>query len=929
MNTTTFMEKVLPADGAYCIVGLKEGSNPRTFFYRDIPGAVAKAEELSGQSYNAYFACASFEEESGGRKTTNAHALQSFYVDIDCGVGKPYAAQADGLEALSVFCKAKGLPTPTIVSSGYGIHAYWIASRSMTRSEWKPTAERLKTLCREEGLRIDMSVTADAARILRVPGTFNYKRDPVPVEILLEGEEFELADFTRLLGVTILLSEPPDYLRTGPSELMKSLSDDRQKRFVLIMERSARGDGCQQLVYIATEQEKIGYDLWRAGLSIARNCTDFEVGIHAISDKHPSYDFETTIRKSEDLIDKPYKCETIESHNPGGCKGCPHKKKIKSPIVLGVEVQTSEEEVIVEIEEGGDPVEYEIPTLPKPYFRAKSGAIYVANGDDEPELVYEHSLYLVKRMTDSVRGDLALARLHLPREKAREFIVPLYAMTSKDELRKVLSANGVISAGKALERLMWYLISCAKTQQVTMDTEILHAQMGWAEGDSKFILGTQEIGVSEIRYSPPSETTESVATLLHAKGSLVEWKRVTKTYAAPGAEGFALPFFGGFGSPLIKFTGYNGAMFALVSPNSGTGKTTIMRMVNSIWGHPSKLLSVEADTYAHKIYRAGVLNNLPLTVDEVTNMPMDVASKLVYAIPHGMGPGRMQSQVNMERKNDTTWSLIGLCTSNASIVDKLSSGKSTANGELMRLIEYRVESLNLMSKTEAYELFEVTLMENYGVAGTLYAEWVVRNKDEVIRRIRAMQEYIDKRAKLDNRERYWSACFAACIVGGQIAYELGLHEIPVEPVLEWIFSHLIPSLRRDVANAVPEIADVLGDFLNAHRDSVLVINNSTDGRSALAPLAIHSPHKNLSIRFEPDVKKLYISTKVFKDFCTERQVMVKDLLGSFKDKGAYLGEQKKRMGKGTNIDSPAVRVYEFSYNGEDFYGIEGAPPEAR
>jgi len=148
-------------------------------------------------------------------------------------------------------------------------------------------------------------------------------------------------------------------------------------------------------------------------------------------------------------------------------------------------------------------------------------------------------------------------------------------------------------------------------------------------------------------------------------------------------------------------------------------------------------------------------------------------------------------------------------------------------------------------------------------------------------------------------------------------------------VLEWIFSHLIPSLRRDVANAVPEIADVLGDFLNAHRDSVLVINNSTDGRSALAPLAIHSPHKNLSIRFEPDVKKLYISTKVFKDFCTERQVMVKDLLGSFKDKGAYLGEQKKRMGKGTNIDSPAVRVYEFSYNGEDFYGIEGAPPEAR
>ena len=923
MNTTTFMESVLPSDGAYCIVGLKEGGNPRTFFYRDIPNAIAKAEELSGQSYNAYFACASFVDEDGGRKTTNVHALKSFYVDIDCGVGKPYATQAEGLEALVGFCESKTLPTPTIVSSGRGIHAYWISPRPISRTEWKPTAERLKALCKEEGLRIDMSVTADAARILRVPGTFNYKRDPLPVEVLLEGEEFELEAFTRGLGVTVLLSEPPDYLQTGPSPLMQSLSEDKQKRFALILERSANGDGCQQLVHIVTNQEGLDYNLWRAGLSIARNCVDFEIGIHAISDKHSNYDFETTVRKSEDLIDKPYKCETIESHNPGGCKGCPHKKKIKSPIVLGMEIQTSEEEVIVEIEEGGDPVEYEVPTLPKPYFRAKSGAIYIANDDDEPEVVYEHSLYLVKRMTDSVRGDLALARLHLPREKAREFIIPLYSMTSKDELRKVLSASGVISAGKALERLMWYLITCAKAQQVMMDTEVLHSQMGWAESDTKFILGTQEIGISETKYSPPSEVTESVAVLLHSKGSLAEWKRITKTYAAPGAEGFALPFFGGFGSPLIKFTGYNGAMFALVSPNSGTGKTTIMRMVNSIWGHPSKLLSVEADTYAHKIYRAGVLNNLPLTVDEVTNMQMDVASKLVYAIPHGMGPGRMQSQVNMERKNDTTWSLIGLCTSNASIVDKLSSGKSTANGELMRLIEYRVESLNLMSKTEAYELFEVTLMENYGLAGRLYAEWVVRNKDEVIRRIRAMQEYIDKRAKLDNRERYWSACFAACIVGGQIAFELGLHSIPVEPVLEWIFSTLIPSLRRDVANAVPEIGDILGDFLNAHRDSVLVVNSSTDGRSVLAPLAVQSPNRTLSIRFEPDVKKLYVSTKVFKDFCTERQVMVKDFLTDFRSRGAYLGEQKKRMGKGTNIDSPAVRVYEFCYNGEDFYGSEG------
>jgi hypothetical protein len=58
---------------------------------------------------------------------------------------------------------------------------YWPLTEPVNVVDWKPVAEDLKRLCKQEGLRIDMTVTADAARVLRIPGTMNFKKKyPVP-----------------------------------------------------------------------------------------------------------------------------------------------------------------------------------------------------------------------------------------------------------------------------------------------------------------------------------------------------------------------------------------------------------------------------------------------------------------------------------------------------------------------------------------------------------------------------------------------------------------------------------------------------------------------------------------------------------------------------------------------------------------------------
>ena len=44
--------------------------------------------------------------------------------------------------------------------------------------------------------------------------------------------------------------------------------------------------------------------------------------------------------------------------------------------------------------------------------------------EEEPKRIYEHDLYVVKRMRDPLLGDVVVMKLHLPRDGIKEFVVP-------------------------------------------------------------------------------------------------------------------------------------------------------------------------------------------------------------------------------------------------------------------------------------------------------------------------------------------------------------------------------------------------------------------------------------------------------------------------------------------------------------------------
>jgi hypothetical protein len=926
MATTDLLTAVLPKEGWYCIVGLKQEGHPRQIFMDTIEEAAETIEDLVQKQYDVYFACAKYENDTDGRTQKNSTYFKSFWIDVDCGIGKPYADQAEGLVALKKFCETIHWPLPTVVNSGRGIHAYWRLNSTVTRIEWKSVADRLKALCVEHEFHADPSRTAESASILRVPETFNFKGDtPLPVKLLRIEPESEYEHLRQLLGVLVA----PDYIPRQLNEMTKAMMGNRQSRFQTIMLKTMDGKGCSQLEHIAINQDTIEEPLWRAGLSIAWHCIDKDEAIHKISNLHPSYSPDETQRKAAQTKG-PYTCETFAKFNPDGCNACPNKGKISSPILLGNEIVAAEPDAaIIEQTPEGKQEKYLVPELPYPYFRGKNGGIYASlktKGDDDEDEekvinIYEHDLYVVKRLKDPVKGDAVWIRLHLPRDGVREFSMPQTDALTFDKLRDKLAWHGVVAAKKQMDAIMNYLIAFVKELQHKTQVETMRTQFGWTEHNDEFILGEKEISASGTNYSPPSSTTGNLAGYMAPTGDYDEWKRIVKTYDQPKFEPHAFGFFTAFGAPLLKHLNLKGAIINLINNTSGTGKSTVLKMCNSVWGHPEELMLQWKDTQNAMIHRLGVMNNLPVTIDEITKMSGDHFSDLVYSISQGRGKNRMTQHSNEERHNATKWATIALCSSNASFYDKLSALKSTPDGEFMRLIEYRIEVTDILSKEEADNIF-TALYSHYGHAGIPYAEYLVGNLEDAISLVVQVQQKIDKAVGFTSRERFWSGAVACNIAGALIAKDLGIIDFDVKRVYDWIIKEL-KVMRTEIKAPAQTQSSVIGEFMNDHRKSTLVINGEVDARTGMGAIPILDvKYGELLIRIEPDTKLLWINSKHLKTYCVKQQITLKDTLKGLEADGIYKGQVKKRMSKGTDIQTPAVHAYMFSIDNNDFINAE-------
>ena len=928
-----FLNRALSSEGHYCVVGIKPDSKITQKFYENFTDVISSASKLDKDGYNVYYGLATFKE-AGSRKVDNIKSLQSFFLDLDCGPTKDFVDKSAAIKALKRFCMAHKLPRPTMIDSGRGVHAYWFLKESICYDVWLPVAERLKQLCAESNFPADPAVTADGARILRIPNTHNYKTDP-PTQVQLFGvdENFtpvEFSVFSNRLGSNII--GMPVTTRYTPQELsntMQNLMGNQESIFKDILIKTRSGSGCVQLAYIINNQDTMSEPMWRAGLSIAKFCSDSEKAIHKISHKHPDYILHDATQKT-DLIKGPYTCVKFDEFRPDVCTQCPNWGKIKSPITLGRKLREAEidvegnyvEEEIVEaaaLTLPNTPLsKYTIPKYPSPYVRGANGGVYIKTRNDDGELeeecIYQNDLYVVKRVRDAELGEAAVMRLHLPMDGVREFTIPVSVITSKEEFRKAVSVEGV--AITKMDKLMTYTTHWVNELQTVQKAAEAYRNFGWTNDKLEaFILGNQKITADAIEFNPPSNATLGMFPSFEPKGTMEKWRETINFWNGDKfvVQQFALGM--GFGTALMELMNINCGTVSFYHKESGTGKSALQWAQVGIWGDPESLILGVDDTQNFRMNRSEVYHSLPVAIDEVTNMSPYHLSELVYQNTSGQQKGRMSSSSNIERKRTgNRWSLLCSITSNTSIVERISMAKAMPKAEAQRVLECRVERIFDEFKDKGTtDAFEAGIKGNYGHAGPAFVQYVMKNLDACRKLLDDVHKRVDTRGELTAENRFWSATIAATITGLILSKRAGLHDYDVKKVLDWSIDDLLVQNKKSSIDMHGSVFETMNDFFAENISYILQIKSTMDNRAqqgnGLDQLVIPEQiaRGKLIARYETDTKLFYLKPKPLKQWCGELQINYAHLVNEIMEhcEGKY---KKVRLTKGTNLQLPPSNV---------------------
>lgn len=164
-------------------------------FHETPKAAAAHAVKTNANKENAYVGMGQFSDPpSSGRGTAaRVTAVGGFWADVDFGppddVHKRRNLPPDEVSAMNLL-KAVGAEPSVVTHSGHGIQAFWLfdapwiiesrEDRTEAAKAMRLWSDTLKLVASKFGWSLDS--VHDLARVMRVPGTVNWKRPDEPVE---------------------------------------------------------------------------------------------------------------------------------------------------------------------------------------------------------------------------------------------------------------------------------------------------------------------------------------------------------------------------------------------------------------------------------------------------------------------------------------------------------------------------------------------------------------------------------------------------------------------------------------------------------------------------------------------------------------------------------------------------------------------------
>jgi hypothetical protein len=814
MDTLSFFETVLPEAGPYYLVIFAKGKPlPAHNSYGTLPElAAATATFDTKPALSVYFACSSYKEpfvevDIDGQKKRkyriepNWQRAKALWCDIDCGeekaaAGKGYATKGDAIRALTEFCTATDFPLPMLVDSGGGIHCYWPLTKAIVPAKWQVIAGALKAALQQHGVLADPSRTADFASILRPIGTHNKKGEPARVTLINEPVVFDPAD---LAGILAKVVDTFHVKREYVAPVSPSINDDLLAHLPAQIPSSAIrvADNCQQFRMIRDTGGKVSYEHWRGGAGIFKHSIEGAEMFHKWSQGDPGYDTYTAQVKIDTWSTGPTTCEFFDNANPGGCEGCEHRGKIKSPIILGRVVPEPEEQP-VEVMAEGKREDMFIPAMPFGYQWQNDFMVRFIEDKDGHMQAYKFSqtlYYPFQRVRTEQGMYAAMIRSHLPDGRIREFPIETANLAAPADLMKTLAGKGEIFATNSKDSPMHhsaYLrdsLEALKRQAEEANT-VMH--FGWQDNGA-FLVGE--------RLYKPDGTMQRVLLGANAAscadhfpdpvGTVAGYAQaVNAVYKGDRMLPMQYAFSSGFGSVLTVFGEhtYHGLLFCLTGSSTGKGKTTVAKASMYGFGDAEKMtIGAQKFTVNYPPLRMGAYHNLPVLLDEMTSIKENILSDLAYMVAQGIDKGRaqMRNGIAVQQKL-ATWRLSAFLTANTNMYTILSAHAANTQAEAVRVLQISVDEYDIPRfEDKGFVAAQLTQMaENAGCAGEAFVKYVVEHREEVKQTVRKTMEQLNAVIR-DERLRFYINHAAATLVAAKINKHLGIADFDVQALAKF------------------------------------------------------------------------------------------------------------------------------------------------
>jgi len=914
-----FFEKIFPTQGYMCVAGITPEGVIKPRFATDTDEALKIAQDFINQKVNVYFTPGTFEGMS--RKQINSVFVKSFFLDIDVMHGKAkYDTKEQAVEELQRFCAEINWPQPVMLDSGGGIHAYWIFDEELPSDIWVGYANKFKQLCLDHNLIIDEAIPADSARLMRIPGTSNYRYDPPSPSVLLTDVFTYPLD--QLLGALGEVEEAFDLrkvekgLDEDTQAIYDKLNGNFEYDFQTIAYKSAiEGTGCAQIKYLLTSDD-CPEPLWYAGISVATRCRDGATAIHDMSSHDSRYDHKNTESKAAQSLSSAkwaHSCEAFERENREGCAGCPHRNSFgkRGPIELGRVLKSADivagdgqaEEEAESVRPSAPAQKYvAFPDFLYPYSRGANGGIYYTPPprstkkgmvQDSDELLLHFTVYPVQRLKSPHDGECLLIRVELPHDGTHEFMMPLRYVAAIDKLKEILTNNSVTFEPSSAPRIASYLMKWSTFLTNTKRADVMRIQQGWtSDSHESFVLGTDEyMANGDVRHCPPSAISKNVVRHIKQGGTLDGWKASMKMFNDPGYEWHAFTVLCGFACPLIEFTNVNGVIFSLYG-KSGFGKTGALYGALSIWGHPENL-SVFDGTQNALINRMITCKNITYGLDEQSNSDGKTVSHVAYNISSGQPKLRMMSSANQERETSYITRLIAIITTNTRLRELMSTYKGDTNAEEMRILEPTINKPMVpgyeLTDERGLMMFE-TLKTNYGHAGPLYIPELFKiGIPELKRRLKTEYLAVGEEYTKNAEYRFLSNLISSTKAAGKITNNMGLTEFDLDRIFSVVGGGFMRLIEGKTEDDNSKAESVLGDFINKNIQNALVFR---DGRHVM------EPRNALNITADVDEGVIWLSTSAVKEYLKLHKLSPTWFENELEKRGILKEKSRKQMAAG-------------------------------